>query len=157
MIFGNFYYLIDGLPLAAVALALFAIPEVVDLLRRGKSISDRPIGGGWLQGIVDVWRNKWLVFRCSVLGCITGALPIGSADWFAYGHAVQTCKPRDGFGKGDVRGVIAPESANNASQGGGLVPTLIFGIPPSSSNAVFLGGVILLGIRPGPAMIDTSA
>jgi TctA family transporter len=155
MIAGDWYYLGDGLPLAAVALGVFAIPEVIDLLRRDKAISDRPpLGGGWLRGLIDTWQNRWLVFRCSVIGCIIGALPIGGADWFAYGHAVQTCKPRDGFGKGDVRGVIAPEAANNANTGGALVPTLVFGIPGSSSTAVFLGGLILLGVRPGPSMVD---
>ena len=156
MIVGNWYYLGDGLPLAAVALAVFAIPEVVDLLRRGQAISDRPpIGGGWLRGLIDTWENRWLVLRCSILGTVIGALPIGGSDWFAYGHAVQTCKPREDFGKGDVRGVIAPEAANNANTGGALVPTLIFGIPGSSSTAVFLGGLILLGVKPGPSMVDT--
>jgi TctA family transporter len=155
MIFGEFFYLDDGLPLAAVTLAIFAFPEIVDLLRRGEAISEHPpLGGGWLQGLVDTLENWWLVLRCSVIGCIIGALPIGGSDWFAYGHAVQTCKPRDGFGKGDVRGVIAPEAANNANAGGALVPTLIFGIPGSGSTAVFLGGIILLGLHPGPEMLD---
>jgi putative tricarboxylic transport membrane protein len=148
-------YLMDGLPLGVVALAVFAIPEVIDLLRRGEAIADRaPMGRGWLTGIIDCWRNKWLVLRCSVVGCIVGALPIGGSDWIAYGHAVQTSKPRDMFGKGDVRGVIAPEAANNANAGGALVPALIFGIPGSGSTAVFLGGLILIGVQPGPAMID---
>jgi TctA family transporter len=148
-------YLMDGLPLGVVALAVFAIPEVIDLLRRGEAIADRaPMGRGWLTGILDTWRNKWLVLRCSIVGCIVGALPIGGSDWIAYGHAVQTSKQRDTFGKGDVRGVIAPEAANNANAGGALVPALIFGIPGSGSTAVFLGGLILIGVQPGPAMID---
>jgi TctA family transporter len=148
-------YLMDGLPLGVVALAVFAIPEVIDLLRRGEAIADRaPLGRGWLAGIIDTWRHKWLVLRCSIVGCIVGALPIGGSDWIAYGHAVQTSKQRDTFGKGDVRGVIAPEAANNANAGGALVPALIFGIPGSGSTAVFLGGLILIGVQPGPAMID---
>jgi TctA family transporter len=147
-------YLMDGLPLGVVALAAFAIPEIIDLLRRGEAISDRaPLGRGWLTGIRDTWRHKWLVLRCSFIGCVVGALPIGGSDWIAYGHAVQTSKPRDTFGKGDVRGVIAPEAANNANAGGALVPALIFGIPGSGSTAVFLGGLILIGVQPGPAMI----
>ncbi|BCJ91238.1 membrane protein [Terrihabitans soli] len=154
MIVGDFFYLSDGLPLAAIALGLFALPEIVSLLRRGDAISDRPpIGGGWIKGARDVIANKWLVVRCSVIGVIIGALPIGGSEWFAYGHAVQTCKPRDNFGKGDVRGVIAPESANNANAGGALIPTLVFGIPGSGSTAIFLGGLILLGVRPGPDMV----
>jgi putative tricarboxylic transport membrane protein len=148
-------YLMDGLPLGVVALATFAIPEIIDLLRRGEAISDRaPLGRGWLTGVLDAWRHRWLVLRCSVIGCIVGALPIGGSDWIAYGHAVQSSTPRDNFGKGDVRGVIAPEAANNANAGGALVPALIFGIPGSGSTAVFLGGLILIGVQPGPAMID---
>ncbi|HEX5866148.1 MAG TPA: tripartite tricarboxylate transporter permease [Beijerinckiaceae bacterium] len=148
-------YVMDGLPLGVIALAVFAIPEIIDLLRRGEAISDRaPLGRGWLTGVVDTWRNRWLVLRCSVIGCIVGALPIGGSDWIAYGHAVQSSKPRDTFGKGDVRGVIAPEAANNANAGGALVPALIFGIPGSGSTAVFLGGLILIGVQPGPSMMD---
>lgn len=157
MIIGDFFYLDDGLPLAAVTLAIFAVPEIVDLLRRGEAISEQPpLGGGWIQGLRDAIANWWLVLRCSVIGCIIGALPIGGSDWFAYGHAVQTCKPSDGFGKGDVRGVIAPEAANNANAGGALVPTLLFGIPGSGSTAVFLGGIILLGLHPGPEMLQNN-
>jgi putative tricarboxylic transport membrane protein len=157
MIIGDFFYLDDGLPLAAVTLAIFAIPEIVDLLRRGEAIAEQPpLGGGWIKGLLDAVRNWWLVLRCSVIGCIIGALPIGGSDWFAYGHAVQTCKPSDGFGKGDVRGVIAPEAANNANAGGALVPTLLFGIPGSGSTAVFLGGIILLGLHPGPEMLQSN-
>ncbi|MDZ4136543.1 MAG: tripartite tricarboxylate transporter permease, partial [Paracoccaceae bacterium] len=62
-------------------------------------------------------------------------------------------KDTQNFGKGDIRGVVAPESANNAMQGGALLPTMLFGIPGSGSMAVFLGGMILLGIEPGPSMV----
>lgn len=156
MIVGDIYYLSDGLPLAAVALAIFAFPEIVSLLRAQTQIADRPlVGGGWIQGIRDTLRNKWLVLRCSAIGCLIGALPIGGSEWFAYGHAVQTCKPKENFGKGDVRGVIAPEAANNAAAGGALLPTLIFGIPGSGSTAIFLSGLVLLGVVPGPSMVGT--
>jgi hypothetical protein len=86
-----------------------------------------------------------------------GALPgLGGSvtNWMAYGHAVQSAKDRDGFGKGDIRGVIGPESANNADNGGGLMPTLMFGIPGSGSMAVFLGGLILIGVEPGIGMME---
>jgi putative tricarboxylic transport membrane protein len=155
MIIGDLFYLLDGFQLPVVALAVFAFPEIISLLRRGEAIAESPpMGRGWLQGVIDTWRNRWLTLRCSVVGCIIGALPIGGSDWIAYGHAVQSCKPRENFGKGDIRGVIAPEAANNANAGGALIPTLIFGIPGSGSTAVFLGGLILLGFQPGPDMID---
>jgi hypothetical protein len=138
-----------------VALGIFAIPEVINILRQGEAISDRaPLGRGWIQGITDTWTHRWLVLRSSVIGVIIGALPIGGSDWFAYGHAVQSSKDRENFGKGDVRGVLAPEAANNANAGGALVPTLIFGIPGSGSTAVLLGGLILIGVQPGPSMLD---
>jgi hypothetical protein len=74
-------------------------------------------------------------------------------DWIAYGFTVQATKEKGNFGKGEIRGVIGPESSNNAKEGGGLVPTLIFGIPGSGSMAVFLGGLALLGYDPGPHMV----
>jgi TctA family transporter len=148
-------YLMEGIPLAVVALGIFAVPEVINILRQGEAISDRPpLGQGWGKGIMDTLNNKWLVLRCSVIGVVIGALPIGGSDWFAYGHAVQSSKDRESFGKGNVQGVIAPEAANNANAGGALVPTLIFGIPGSGSTAVLLGGLILIGVQPGPAMLE---
>src|SRR5690606_20619450 len=101
---------------------------------------------------------RWIVLRGSIIGVIVGAIPgLGGSvvDWIAYGNIVQTTKDRENFGKGDIRGVIAPESANNAKEGGALVPTLLFGIPGSGGTAVFLGGLILIGVQPGIRMIQT--
>ena len=152
-------YLYDGVPLVVVAMGLFAIPEVIDLLKRGTAISETTaLGGGWGKGMRDVLRHPWLVARCASMGCVIGALPgLGGAvvDWIAYSHVVQTSRDKSKFGKGDVRGVIAPESANNACQGGALIPTLLFGVPGSGSMAVFLGGMVLLGIQPGVTMVET--
>ena len=156
MIFG-FDYLYDGIPLVVVGLGLFAVPEIADLLRRNASIaSGHALGAGWFQGFRDWWANVWLSIRCSGIGCLIGAIPgLGGSvvDWIAYGHAVQTVKKDPQFGKGDIRGVVAPESANNAMQGGALLPTMLFGIPGSGAMAVFLGGMVLLGITPGPSMV----
>lgn len=156
MIFGS-DYLYDGIPLVVVGLGFFAIPEIADLLRRNAAISQgNALGSGWFQGFRDWWANIWLSIRCSGMGCIIGAIPgLGGSvvDWIAYGHAVQTVKKDPHFGKGDIRGVVAPESANNAMQGGALLPTMLFGIPGSGAMAVFLGGMVLLGIEPGPSMV----
>jgi len=158
MIFGS-DYLYDGIPLVIVGLGFFAIPEIADLLRRNAAIAQgNALGAGWFQGLRDWWANVWLSIRCSGFGCIIGAIPgLGGSvvDWIAYGHAVQTVKKDPQFGKGDIRGVIAPESANNAMQGGALLPTMLFGIPGSGAMAVFLGGMVLLGIEPGPSMVGT--
>jgi TctA family transporter len=152
-------YLVDGLPLVVVALGLFAIPEIIDLLRHNSAISQvATLGRGWLRGIRDTVREWSVVLRCSGIGCLIGAMPgLGGsvADWMAYGHTVQLAKDKSQFGRGDVRGVLAPESANNAVSGGALVPTLLFGIPGSGSTAIFLGGMVLLGIQPGIMLVET--
>lgn len=152
-------YLYDGLPLVIVGIGLFAFPEIVDLLRKDRPIaSGGRLAGRWLDGFRDVARNWGLVLRCASLGTLIGAIPgLGGTvvDWIAYGHVVQTAKDKSRFGKGDIRGVLAPESANNAKEGGGLVPTLLFGIPGSGAMAVFLGGLVLLGIEAGPAMVSS--
>ncbi len=153
-------YLYDGIPLVIIGLGLFAVPEIVDLLRRDRSIAgNKGLGSGWFAGIRDVIRYWWLTLRCSSIGALIGAIPgLGGTvvDWIAYGHAVQSTKDNPRFGQGDVRGVIAPESANNAKEGGGLLPTLLFGIPGGGAMAVFLGGMVLLGIQPGPSMVGTN-
>ena len=154
-------YLYDGLKLAVLALGLFALPEILDLLASGSSIVKegaelKDIRTSWLQGFRDVVKNRILVLRSAALGVIVGFIPgLGGAvvDWISYGIARQTVKNPEGFGKGDIRGVIAPESSNNAKEGGALIPTLLFGIPGSGGTAVLLGAFILLGLQPGPRML----
>ena len=154
-------YLLEGLPLIPVVLGLFALPEVIDLAVRNSSISRVPadrVAGGMMTGIGDAWRNWWLVLRCTAIGAYVGMLPgLGGSivDWVAYGHVVQSSKDKEGFGKGDVRGVIAPETANNAMKGGALIPTLAFGIPGSASMAILLGALLIQGMTPGPEMLTS--
>ena len=153
-------YLYDGIPLVVVALSIFAFPEISELFRKETAIAEKANLGrsSWLKGVRDFIQNKWLAIRCAGLGTIIGAIPgMGGSvvDWIAYGHVVQTAKDKSKFGKGDIRGVIAPESANNAKEGGALMPTLLFGIPGSGSMAVFLGGMVLIGIEAGPSMVTT--
>jgi putative tricarboxylic transport membrane protein len=153
-------YLVDGLQLVIVGLGIYAMPEIVALLRQDKPIAGTSkLGLGWMQGVRDWWQNKWLSLRCAAIGVVIGVIPgLGGSvvDWIAYSSAVQTARDRSQFGQGDIRGVVAPESSNNAKEGGGLVPTLIFGIPGSGSMAVFLGGLALLNMTPGPQMVRTN-
>lgn len=151
-------YLFDGFSLVIVALGLFALPEIIDLLARGGAIARKgaALGGGWLDGVRDTLRNKWLVARHSLIGVLVGAIPgLGSSiiDWLNYGYVVSRAKDKSQFGKGDVRGVIAPEAANNAKEGGVLMPTLLFGVPGSSAMALLLGALLIFGIQPGPALL----
>jgi TctA family transporter len=159
MIFG-IDYLADGMPLVVMALGLFAFPEIVDLLRLNRPIaSHNKLGAGWLQGFRDTLRHWFICLRCAGLGALIGAIPgLGGSvvDWIAYGHVVQTSRDKSKFGSGDIRGVLAPESANNACQGGALMPTLLFGVPGSGSMAVLLAGLVLLGVEPGPSMVGAN-
>ena len=106
---------------------------------------------------MDTPRNWFLVLRCSMMGSFLGMIPgiTGAVtDWLAYGHALQTEKgAKDTFTTGDVRGVIAPESANNAREGGMLVPMLAFGVPGGAVLAILLGAMMVHGFIPGPDIL----
>jgi TctA family transporter len=158
----NSLYLWDGLPLVPALLGLFALPELCDLLISRTAIAANAptttnIYKGQWQGVKDCWKNWWLIVRCSWIGGGLGAVPgIGSSvlDWLAYGHALKTEKGAAlTFGKGDVRGLIAAESANNANRGGDLVPTVAFGVPAGPAMAILLGAFLIHGLVPGPDML----
>lgn len=155
-------YLLDGVPLIPVVLGLFAIPELIELATKDVNISRVPKHMSKdvtiLTGVRDAWTHKWLVLRCSLIGTYVGMLPgLGAAivDWLAYGHAVHSAKDSSKFGQGDIRGVIAPEAANNATKGGSLIPTVAFGIPGSLGTAILLGALMIQGLKPGPEMLTT--
>lgn len=142
-------------------LGLFALPEMVALAARGGSISRRTdviIKGMqdiW-QGVRDVFKHWQLVIRSDVIGFIIGIIPaLGgtAAVWIALGQAKQTSKHPETFGTGNVEGVIAPESANNAVEAGALLTTLALGIPGSSIMALLIGGMLIMGLTPGPEMM----
>jgi len=151
-------YLGDGISIVIVGLAMFAVPEIVDILRRRVRISStEKLGSGTLRGFVETLKHLWLVVRCSSIGTALGALPgMGGPviTWVAYGHVVQSVKDRENLGKGDIRGVIGPEAANNADNGGAMIPALMFGIPAAGSMAIFLGGLMLIGVEPGIGMLE---
>lgn len=153
-------FLLEGLPLVPYVLGLFAIPEVLELAVRNTSISrvqrDEVATGGIINGMKDAAKNWWLGIRCTFIGVYVGMLPgLGGSivDWVAYGHAAQSEKNNENFGKGDVRGVIAPEAANNAMKGGALLPTIAFAIPGSASMAILLSAFFIQGLEPGPQML----
>jgi TctA family transporter len=161
----GFDYLWEGVPLAPVVVGLFALPEVIDLV-----VSNTPIARERLEtmlkeadrdvykGMREALNHKWLLVRSSLIGTFVGMMPgIGSsgAHWIAYAQARLTEKGGiESFGKGDIRGVIAADSANNSVDGGVLIPTVVFGIPGSGGMAILLAILVLSGVQPGPAMLN---
>lgn len=157
--FGSLY-LYDGIPLVPIAVGLFAVPEMIALATRGGRLAQagavfKGMGDVWL-GMKDVVHHWTLVLRSSIIGYICGIVPgVGAsiACFIAYGQAKQTSKHPERFGTGTVEGVIAPESANDAKEGGALLTTLALGIPGSAVMALLLGAFLLLGLVPGPEMV----
>lgn len=154
-------YLWDGIKLVPAVIGLFAIAEMVDLLVRGGSIA-KPKKGATMSspwtGALDVFKQWGLFLRSSILGVVIGIIPGLGGDvacFLAYGQAAQTAKKGETeYGKGNIGGVIAPEAANNAKEGGALVPTIAFGIPGSGSMAILLGALLIVGITPGAELLN---
>lgn len=151
-------HLFDGIKIVPVVIGLFAGSETISMILKGGSIveGDVKVGNDVFEGVKDVFRNWWLVLRCGVIGYIIGVMPgLGGevSAWVTYGHAAQSSKHPETFGKGNVEGVIAPATAIHGKEGGALVPTLAFGIPGSSAMAILLGAFLILGLQPGPSML----
>ena len=150
----NWDYLADSIQLMPFVAGLFAFPEILDGWRKGKSIA--PIGEDlhskqtW-EGIKAVWKYKWDALRGGAIGAFIGFLPgVGGAmgDWMAYGSTVAT-HPEEEFGKGNIRGVIGPEGANNSQKATSMIPTVLFGIPGASFAAVLMALFMYLGFELG--------
>lgn len=152
-------YLVDGIKLIPALIGVFALSEAITLFNKKGAIAQEKVNtslNGVLSGITSVFTHFGVFLKSSVIGTLIGIIPgVGGAvaNFLAYGHAASTRKNPENFGKGDIRGVIAPEAANNAKDGGALVPTLIFGIPGSLEMAILLGALMLHGIQPGPRMM----
>jgi putative tricarboxylic transport membrane protein len=154
--FGSLF-LTEGLDLVAVALGVFGLAEIASLIaKRGSVAPQTGLGGGWGLGVRDFLTHWRSVLSGAAVGIWAGVLPgIGATagTWMAYGQAVATAKDKRRFGKGDPRGIIAPESANNSVEAGDLIPTLLFGIPGGAPAALLLGALLVFGVEPGPRLI----
>ncbi len=153
-------YLWEGFPLVPFIVGIFGIPEIVELAVRGTSIAETTTDvsklRGVAEGVKDTFRYWKSTLRGSIIGVIVGIIPgMGGsvANWMAYGYEVQASRDKSRFGKGAIEGVLGPGAANNAKEGGALIPTLAFGIPGSGTMAILLGAFLILGLRPGPDML----
>ena len=160
--FGNLG-LWEGINFIPVVIGLFAIAQMIDLYIQGGSIAQRDIvktGSSVLDGIKETFFRWSMVLRGSAIGSFIGMIPgLGGtvANILAYGHAMQTTKEPEEMGKGNPDGIVGPEAANNAKEGGALIPTLAFGIPGSEGMAILLGAFVMIGVVPGPEMVTKHA
>jgi len=153
-------YLWDGLSLIPVVLGLYAITEMIDLIRQGSAINDSGQKDHWWvqmkQGITDPIRYWRATLQSSFAGLWVGMAPgLGdsAAQFVGYAQVARTSKNPKDFGTGIVEGVIAADAATNSKEGGALIPTLAFGIPGSSSMAIVIAAFLAFGIQPGPSML----
>ena len=146
----GWFYLQDGIQLIPVVAGLFAIPELLDGLKK-RTATTTAVHKEVLEGMRVVWTNRWLALRGGVIGAFIGLLPgLGGAmgDWMAYGSAVAA-NPNEKFGNGNIKGVIGPEGANNAQKATSMIPTVLFGIPGASFAAVLMGLFMYLNFEMG--------
>ncbi len=153
----------NGLPLITVALGLFTLPEMIDLLMtrqpvaaKGAAISTRETFAGAMDGL-----RRWKVaVRQSLFGAVMGMIPgVGGAviDWLAYAFGILWTKDRSQFGKGSFDGLLFAESAQNSKEGGAAIPTLAFGVPGTGVWAIVLVAMLVYGVTPGPQMMNQYA
>jgi putative tricarboxylic transport membrane protein len=153
--------LADGVPMIQALVGLFAITQAMELAESTEAISKLgELKGGVWDGFKKYFHYPWNIIRSSAIGLFIGVLPaVGqtAAGFLAYMEAVRESKHPETFGKGDIEGVIAPETANNACMPGDLVCTIALGVPGSVGAAVFLGIMIIFGVPPGPLAFTDKA
>lgn len=153
-------YLASGIDYVPVLIGVFATSELFFRMGFKKPIFDGEKGE---EGTIKVrlefptakelWSLKRIFFQSALLGTFFGALPgIGAtfSSFTSYALAMKTSKHPERFGTGIIEGVAAPETANNASTGGSMVPLITLGIPGSASTAILLSALMLHGLIPGP-------
>jgi TctA family transporter len=147
----------DGIGFVAIAMAFFGIADVViNLEQSGRHEVFTSRIGSVLPTRDDLRRSFWSVMRGTGLGSLLGILPGGGAllaSFAAYMVEKKIAKPPRTFGEGDIRGVAAPEAANNAGAQTSFIPMLTLGIPANPTMALMIGALTIQGISPGPQVM----
>lgn len=155
---GDNLHLSDGIQFIVVVIGVFSISEILLMLEQHyKSEGVIKVTGRALFNVKEMVQTGWGTLRSSVLGFVVGVLPgAGATIASAMAYAMEKrMAGNDGhFGEGDIRGVAAPEAANNASAAGSFVPMLTLGVPGSGTTAVMVGALSLYNITPGPALFS---
>jgi putative tricarboxylic transport membrane protein len=149
----------DGIQLVPALIGLFALPELFQLLRQDKAVSEEgyTVEGGVWQGVMAVLTRPALFFRSAAIGTLLGLVPgVGQtvASWVSYFAAMNSSKHPESFGKGNIEGVIAPEATIDAKEGASMMPVLALGLPAGVSTAVLLSAFQIKGIFPGQRLFQ---
>jgi putative tricarboxylic transport membrane protein len=160
---GDFKSLLGGIDVVSALIGLYCIPVLIDLvatpvahLKTGSRVASFRLA----EAIGIIRRSKFNLVRSSIIGTVVGILPGAGgsvASLVSYSEAKRTSPRRDNFGKGEPDGLVATESANNATVGGGFIPTLVLGIPGTPPDAIILGALLVQGIRTGPTLFTAQA
>jgi putative tricarboxylic transport membrane protein len=149
--------LMRGFDFLIAVIGLFGIGEILATLEEGLSFRGKSTKIS-LRTMIDTWKGLprfWVTYlRSSAIGCWLGITPGGAtpASFMSYGVARRMSRNRDNFGKGELEGVVAPETAAHAAGTSALLPMLTLGIPGSPTAAVMLGGLLIWGLQPGPML-----
>ena len=148
--------LLGGIETVSALIGLYCVPVLIDLVAtpdRHLKVTHEPKGFRLLESLRISWKYKFNLVRSSIIGTLVGILPGAGgsiAGLVAYSEARRSSKRTRHFGTGEPEGVQATESANNATVGGGFIPTLVLGIPGTPPDAVILGALLIQGVRTGP-------
>src|SRR5688572_28762265 len=151
--------MMDGVDFLPVAIGLFGLGEVLyGAEQKGAtqvktSLKLKDV----LPSLADWSRSKWAIARGTAMGFLVGVLPGAGptvAAFMAYTVEKRLAKEPEKFGKGEIKGVAGPESANNAAATAAMVPMLTLGIPGPATTAIMLGGLTMWGLRPGPMLFE---
>ena len=157
----GFSQLTAGFSVVPVLIGLFSLPEVFKMLEDpfGKMAESGKVGSMKLK-LTDITKNAFNAIRSTIMGVIIGIIPAAGPDiaaFLAYNEAKKASKTPEEFGEGSPEGIVAAEAANNGVTGGSLIPLLTLGIPGSAPAAIFLGAMIIHGVRPGPTLFTQHA
>ncbi|MDY0287202.1 MAG: tripartite tricarboxylate transporter permease [Sphaerochaeta sp.] len=156
--FGN-YDFDAGLSLLPVLIGLFAISEILRTAEADKDAEEASLASFHIKGfgfsMKEFLSQKWNALRSTMIGLGIGILPGiggGTANIIAYVAAKNQSKYPEKFGTGVIDGIVASESANNASIAGAMIPLMTLGIPGDTITAMLLGGMMIHGLHPGPLL-----
>nr|WP_255616360.1 tripartite tricarboxylate transporter permease [Microvirga puerhi] len=153
----GFSDLLGGISFLIAVIGLFGIGELMLTMEEGlrfDGIRARVRPRDVIKTIATMPRYWVALLRSSAIGCWMGITPGGptAASFMSYGLAKRLSRRRDGFGKGEPEGVVAPETADHAAGSSAILPMLALGVPGSATAAVMMGGLMIWGLNPGPML-----